>query len=165
MVISFSVVEIKIDDYVTISGSQLKFNAYTSQSCVKYNSSTPQPTPVPWYMPTPAPYSSPEPEPMKSPNPINLIHNDTHYVYINLEELKQDVLKTNTSIFYTDYYRPVHFEFVPFKQTSCPDSYGECPPHTGNANAYLCYTTASLENVCYPYADVYYDSYLSNLPY
>ena len=149
-----------LPETVTRNGDEVHFTVRTSDVCP--DSPTP-PAPV-WYMPTPQPYSSPLPEPMKSPNPINFIANDTHYIVLNLDEIRDDQYGFNTTIRHqNDEPQDVYFTYRPWKQMECPSAYGTCQTGKNTGNSYLCYMTNTQERVCYSYADVEYDAHLDPL--
>ena len=148
--------QISIVKKVTRNGESLEFTVETSDVCTE----SPLPPVTPWYMPTPKPYSSPLPEPMMSPNPINFYNNDTHFIVMNLEELKDEIQEYDTNILHNADSAKVHLKYRPWKKTTCPTGSGVCPSGDNGANAYLCYESETAGKVCYPYADIDYDAHL-----
>jgi len=151
--------EIYVENSAQVHGALLNMTVSAKAACIN----SPHPTPTPWHMPTPKPYPSPAPTPMKSPNPLNIIYNDTHYIVLNLNELKQTKFESTTYIASKDGTTSVHFEYMPFQQFECPDAYGDCPEGKNTANGYVCFTTEDAHKVCYPYADIYYDATLTQI--
>ena len=148
-----------LPDTVYLDGLTLKYNVTASSACVDTGSHTPEPTAAPWYVPTPKPYPSPVPTPLASPNPINLYHNDTHFILVDLLDVVQNPQRGDTNVVSRFGSMPVHYEFSPWEILRCPNGW-ECDPDDMESNFYLCWTNERSEKKCHSYAHRAYDAVL-----
>ena len=149
---SLSPSDLYIESPVHLSGKTLRFDVHASQACP--TGSGPTPTPQPPVAPRkPQKGTTPSPTPEISPNPIDIIYNDTHYIYVNLEHAQMAPLNTNMQMAVGPKQTVAWVEWSSWEQIPCPKGW-DCGEFT-NANLWVCWLTEDFDPYCHPVADKY----------
>ena len=152
--------EVKFEDYVYVEGNTIKFDVAAKGACASGSGPTPTP-PARVFPRTPVLGSTPTPWPLPSPNPIGLVHNDTHYIIVNLEQLQERTpLITDQQLMIRGKNTTTHTEWSSWKQLDCPDNWN-CGQFT-KANLWQCWFDADWNHYCHPVADKYVPGYKVN---
>ncbi|KAH0786978.1 hypothetical protein GPJ56_008976 [Histomonas meleagridis] len=142
--------EIKLAETILTKDRTLYFTVQTKSACA--SGSGPTPTPPPRIYPQkPVKGPTPTPTPVISPNPFFLYHNDTHYVFVDLEEIEEDVLKEDMVLYERGRKSSIHTEFSSWSLISCPLGW-DCEEFT-EANLWQCWYDDDYKPYCHPAGD------------
>lgn len=126
----------------------LQFDVYSRNACPKGSGPTPTPY-VEYKPPRPQKGSTPTPKPIPSPNPLELWHNETHYIEIDLSRLYQEVFRGKLFLLgLQQLVGHVYVEYDPWNQLPCPQNYSCDEFQNSKANVWACW-----DNYCHPAGD------------
>lgn len=142
---------------VKLNGLELAFDVYAEDACAA-DKPDPKPSPTPnpdWYPRYPTQGPTPTPTPLPSPNGLPMFHNETHYIIVNFDQLRQDINRGSTELIAPSISSATklktHVEYHPWQLIECPAGYN-CLGHD-LANLWLCWDEGSNKNVCHASAD------------
>ncbi|KAH0793087.1 hypothetical protein GPJ56_002982 [Histomonas meleagridis] len=142
--------EILLPDTMVVRDRTLRFTVQTKSACAVGTGPTPTPPPR-IYPRKPVKGPTPTPTPVISPNPFHIFHNDTHYVFVDLEEIEEATLKEDMVLFTQGKRSSIYTEFSSWSLIPCPAGY-ECGEFT-EANLWECWYDDDYLPYCHPVAD------------
>ncbi|KAH0790482.1 hypothetical protein GPJ56_005601 [Histomonas meleagridis] len=143
--------EIIIPKVLNLTGHKLMFEVESKDACPINIGPTPKPS-YTWHPKIPTKGYTATPTPLVSPNPFDIIYNDTHYININLDELKQSVYEGNELIISDSNYGNVYIKYHPWILTNCPNNY-LCGGNVNTSNLWICWVENNGTKYCHPSAD------------
>ena len=145
--------EVKFEDYVLVRGNSIMFDVAAKAACATGSGPTPTP-PARVFPRKPVLGTTPTPWPMPSPNPIGLVHNATHYIIVNLEQLQErQPLDIDQEITIRGKNTTTHTVWSSWKQVDCPQGWN-CGSFQ-KANLWQCWFDENWDHYCHPVADKY----------
>lgn len=149
--------------YVTLVGRRLSFYVSSKGACPfnegpsyspspqPYPTATKTPVPKPWHPKKPSKPSEPTPTPQPTVSPDFVVHNDTHYAMLSLDQLSQPLFEGNAIVTHNKSSSSLFMTWHPWILTDCPNAHS-CDDFS-YSNLWLCWTEDDSVRYCHPAAD------------
>ncbi|OHT16830.1 hypothetical protein TRFO_12915 [Tritrichomonas foetus] len=148
----------ELPNYVTLIDRRLSFYVSAKDACpatlpepTKGPSPSASPVPISWHPKKPTKPVNPTPTPQPTVSPNFFLYDDTKYINLSLDELKQQIFSSKILVSHDKQGDYLNVSWHPWIRLGCPSGYN-CGVFK-YANMWTCWVEDDKTNYCHPTAD------------